>query len=388
MEIRARYTLIGAFVLAVIGAIFGFVYWLNSGGGLGQRALYRIRYENTVSGLLRGSAVLFNGVRVGEVTALQLEAKSPRQITVTVAIDPQTPVRADTRVGIDFQGLSGAPAVALTGGSPDAPLSPKAAGEPPLLLADPDAGLGLSQAAREVLKKIDAVVATNSEPLRNLIANIDQFAGALARNSNRVDGILAGIERMTGGGTKVPPRIVELAPAASFPGLGRLPAGQLVIAEPASLLSFDTAKLIVRGAEAELPALAQAQFPDTLPKILQVRVVQSFENAGYLRALGRTPEGMTPDFQLLLDIRRFDITAGPKPVAEVAFGAKLLGTNGKVVDARVLKAEAPVSALELKSIGDAIDGAFAKTLSELVVWACAAVVAAEQAPGQKKAATP
>ena len=67
MEIRARYILMGLFLLAVIAGGFGFVYWLNNSGGFGERASYRVRFENSVSGLYTGSAVLFNGIRVGEV---------------------------------------------------------------------------------------------------------------------------------------------------------------------------------------------------------------------------------------------------------------------------------------------------------------------------------
>ena len=69
METRAPYALIGLFVLAAIAAGFGFVYWLHNSGGLTERTVYRVRFENTVSGLLTGAAVLFNGIRVGEVTA-------------------------------------------------------------------------------------------------------------------------------------------------------------------------------------------------------------------------------------------------------------------------------------------------------------------------------
>ena len=99
METRAPYALIGLFVLAAIGAVFGFVYWLHNSGGLSERTVYRVRFENTVSGLLKGAAVLFNGIRVGEVTDLQLDTDNPRQITATIA-DGGTPVRADTcRIG-------------------------------------------------------------------------------------------------------------------------------------------------------------------------------------------------------------------------------------------------------------------------------------------------
>ena len=73
MEIRARYTLIGLFTLSAFAAAFAFVYWLNHAGGLTQQTLYRARFENTVSGLLKGSAVLFNGIRVGEIVASAIE---------------------------------------------------------------------------------------------------------------------------------------------------------------------------------------------------------------------------------------------------------------------------------------------------------------------------
>ena len=55
MEIRARYVQMGAFTLAVLVAGFAFVYWLNNAGSLRDRAVYRVRFEGSVSGLLRRS---------------------------------------------------------------------------------------------------------------------------------------------------------------------------------------------------------------------------------------------------------------------------------------------------------------------------------------------
>ena len=72
METRAPYAIIGLFVLAAIGAVLGFVYWLNNTGGLGERRVYRVQFDTPVSGLLVGASVLFNGIRVGEVTELKL----------------------------------------------------------------------------------------------------------------------------------------------------------------------------------------------------------------------------------------------------------------------------------------------------------------------------
>src|SRR4029079_7547749 len=78
MEPRAPFVIVGAFVLAAIVAVFGFVYWLQNTGGLGARASYRVQFEGSVPGLLVGAAVLFNGIRVGEVTELGLAPGNPR----------------------------------------------------------------------------------------------------------------------------------------------------------------------------------------------------------------------------------------------------------------------------------------------------------------------
>ncbi|MDU2928384.1 MlaD family protein, partial [Bradyrhizobium sp.] len=77
METRAPFAVIGGFVLAAIVAIFGFVYWLNNTGGLGPRTSYHVQFEGSVPGLLVGAAVLFNGIRVGEVTDLVLAPDNP-----------------------------------------------------------------------------------------------------------------------------------------------------------------------------------------------------------------------------------------------------------------------------------------------------------------------
>ena len=123
METRARYALIGLFMLAVIAASFAFVYWLENTGGFLDRASYRIQFSSPVPGLLVGSAVNFNGIRVGEVTELALDPTDPRSVVATIAVDRTTPVRTDTFVTIDFQGLTGSPVISLVGGTSNLPLA-------------------------------------------------------------------------------------------------------------------------------------------------------------------------------------------------------------------------------------------------------------------------
>src|ERR1700676_3221118 len=117
METRAPFVIVGAFVLAAIAAVFGFVYWLHNTGGVGPRATYHLQVESSGTGAFVRAAVLFNGIRVGEVTDLGLAPDSPRRVDATISVTSTTPVRADTKVGLEFQGLTGVPVIALEGGA-------------------------------------------------------------------------------------------------------------------------------------------------------------------------------------------------------------------------------------------------------------------------------
>src|SRR3954447_21459486 len=137
METRANYVVIGLFTLAVIAGAFGFVYWFSRAGDGGERATYRVVFDGAVSGLRTGGWVLFNGIKVGEVSDLRLNPQNPRQVVATVNVDRAVPVRADTRVGLDFQGLTGIASISVKGGAADAPALTADNGAVPTLTAEP-----------------------------------------------------------------------------------------------------------------------------------------------------------------------------------------------------------------------------------------------------------
>jgi phospholipid/cholesterol/gamma-HCH transport system substrate-binding protein len=199
METKANYTLIGLFTLAIVAAVFGFVYWSQHFSSGSDRAAYRVLFSSSVSGLRTGSAVLFNGIRVGEVTDLRLDAEKPSQVAAMISVDKAVKIRPDTRAGIEFQGLTGIAAVALNGGSPGEPALNGLANPPPALVASPASTQDVTQGAREVLQRIDDFIEENRSAFKSTLQNIDTFSAALARNSQRMDNILGGIETFTGG---------------------------------------------------------------------------------------------------------------------------------------------------------------------------------------------
>lgn len=389
METRARYLAIGLFTLAVIAAGFGFVYWLYSGGGFRERAVYQIRFDSPVSGLLVGSAVLFNGIRVGEVVDLDLTSADPKQVNATIAIDPAAPVRADTVVGMDFQGLTGAPVILLTGGSPTAPAPWATDGAPPVLVAEPNSGQSMTQAARATLQRLDTILADNSKPLGDVIANFKTFSDALARNSDKVDSVVAGLERMTGGAVasgKLP--IYTLTAVRKFPPLQGPKRGQIVIPEPSALMSLSSDKILIAKEGSEGASIDDAQWSDNLPVLFQAKVIESFEDSGYFQAVSRPIDGFDADVQVLTELRTFRIASAPEPTAAVAFSAKIL-SGGRIIGTRVFEATVPITATDGPAAATGLNKAFDDTVKALVLWAAANIgPPAAAAPNETRDAAP
>ncbi|MFT4120395.1 ABC-type transport auxiliary lipoprotein family protein [Bradyrhizobium sp.] len=367
METRAPYVLIGTFVLAAIVAVFGFVYWLNNTGGIGPRTSYHMQFQGPVPGLLVGAGVLFNGIRVGEVTELGLAPDNPRFVNATIAVASTTPVRADTKVGLDFQGLTGVPAVALEGGTIVA-----ASGEPRTLIADAGAGQSMTQAARDALRRVDSVLEDNSGPLKDTIANFKTFSDGLARNTGKLDGILAGLEKMTGGGTPVQKMTYDLRTPQNSGPVGKTLSASLAIPEPTAVAMLQTQRMLFSPV-GDNPGFADFLWADSIPKLVQARLIDSFENYDIAHAPLRTTDLGQTDYQLLIDIRRFRIATEGDPQVQIGLSARIVDKNGKVIASRLVETSEKLDKVEPAAAVAAFDAAFARIARELIEWTVQAV---------------
>jgi len=366
METRARYALIGLFILAVLAASFGFVYWLENKGGFGERETYRVQFESSVSGLLVGSAVLFNGIRVGDVTGVALNPAAPQQVIATISVVKFTPIREDTQVNVEQQGLTGGIAVTLTGGTSTAPLP--ADGGVPTLIAPPGVGQDWTQSARDAFQQVESILSDNAEPLKEAIENIEVFTDALARNADKVDGILAGIAKMTGASQGNAP-LYSLSAATDLPVPPKSkPDWRLVIPEPTTLLAFNTDKILTKPAPDESLPLENARWSDSLPILLQAKLVETFENAGYADAVTRTIGDFASNYQLSMDIRQFDVSTEAQPQAEIVVLAKLLSPEGEIFASRKFEVVEPAKGSDTRNYVDALSAAFDKLERELLAW--------------------
>ena len=199
METRANYALIGVFTLAVIAAAFGFVLWFSGTEKPGGRTTYKIIFTGSISGLSEGGMVLFNGVRVGAVTKIDLLPQDPSRVIALIDVDAKAPVRADTKARLEYTGLTGVASVALTGGALDAPPLPATQG-PAVIVADRSDFQDLVETARRVaaqasefFTKTNRLIDDNSASITASVKNAEKFSDALAANSDGLKDFMGAI---------------------------------------------------------------------------------------------------------------------------------------------------------------------------------------------------
>ncbi|MBB5755054.1 MlaD family protein [Prosthecomicrobium pneumaticum] len=203
METRANYATIGLFTLAVVAMCFGFVYWLARYDESGARREIRVLIPGSVTGLAVGGQVLFNGIRIGEVSRLRVNPDNPAEVEAIASVVPDAPVKEDTQATLGAQGLTGLAYIEFRGGSADEP-NLLASPETPTIVADGSGLQDLIQQAQEVVKKVDDAVGrvdslldTAAPTVQQSLENVRTFTGALAENADGVSTLMDNIGNLS-----------------------------------------------------------------------------------------------------------------------------------------------------------------------------------------------
>jgi phospholipid/cholesterol/gamma-HCH transport system substrate-binding protein len=194
METKANFIVIGAFTLAAVAGAFLFVMWIAGYGGTGTHRRYQVYFNGSVAGLSNGALVLFNGLKVGEVTNLSFVNGDPSQVVADVDVTTNAPINTDTKARLETQGLTGSAVVALVGGAVGAPELVGVDGKPPRIVAEASPTLANLQAkAESVLDLANKLLSDNSDSIHQSLTNVQTFTQALSDNSAGLDAALKGV---------------------------------------------------------------------------------------------------------------------------------------------------------------------------------------------------
>lgn len=144
---------------------------------------------------------------------------------------------------------------------------------------------------------------------------------------------------------------------------------QILVPEPTALKSLDSEQVLVRVSPSEFQYLADSRWGDRLPRMVQSKLVQAFENTGKLGGVGKPGQGLAIDYQVVTEIRSFEIDSSGPRTAKVEISVKILNDrNGSVRAQSVFAASVPVSGEGNAKFIAALNRAFAKVGAEIVDW--------------------
>ena len=168
-----------------------------------------------------------------------------------------------------------------------------------------------------------------------------------------------------------PPRQFTLTPVANFPrGLPPV-KWSLVVDEPTAARQIDTSRIALMSGPFQVDYYADVEWTDSAPAMVQLLLMQSFQNTGHLPVVVPTRQTLETDFMLLSNLRKFQVEndATGTPQATVIFEATLLKMPRRtpVATARFEKAT-PIDSKSIETVTTAFDTSLGDVMRRVVDW--------------------
>jgi phospholipid/cholesterol/gamma-HCH transport system substrate-binding protein len=185
------------------------VYFLGSARFGRSRTPY-LMYLKYAGGLEPGTDVLFGGITVGKVTAVQPDASDPTRIQIRVEVKKGTPINTKSLGKLGSVSLMSPPVVSITTGANDAPRLQSGAviaTQETVSLDDMEREVAaIAQSAQTLIAAVHTDVDNVTGDLRQVLANANDLTGE--PNRRHVADILANTDAMV---ARTSPQIDRIA---------------------------------------------------------------------------------------------------------------------------------------------------------------------------------
>lgn len=211
METRAHHFMIGSFAIGISVLTVLFLMWIGKFEFSRQYEVYMLRFEGSVSGLSKAADVLYNGIKIGEVTRLELDPQQPSHVLVYIQVERTAPVKTDSYASLETQGLTGVAAIQLAGGTKNAkPIVPKEGQDYPEIETRRSVFQQLFAGAPELINRGNAVLDRlttflnpgNQEKFGMTIQHVERLTNNLAKASDKFDSIASNLDKIIAGDAK------------------------------------------------------------------------------------------------------------------------------------------------------------------------------------------
>ena len=147
---------------------------------------------------------------------------------------------------------------------------------------------------------------------------------------------------------------------------------QLSLTSPEAARMIDSLRIAVRPSPAELQVYKGANWAKRPSDMLQDTLLRALEDSGKIPAVARQGSGISADYKLVLDLRRFEADypqPGGLPAATIEVNAKLLhAQDQKVVAARTFLEAEPASSAAIPDVVAAFDRGLSTLGGDMAGW--------------------
>ena len=161
----------------------------------------------------------------------------------------------------------------------------------------------------------------------------------------------------------------DLGAPTDFDGIRGRSNAQILVAQPTALKSLDSEMIVVRPGGSEITYFGDAQWSDRLTRVVQEKLIQTFENSGRIRSVAKPGDGVVVDYKIVTTIRAFELLDAGSTTARVALSVKIINDrNGRVRATRQFSASAPASVSSSAKGVEGIDKASQSVLKDVLAW--------------------
>jgi len=160
-----------------------------------------------------------------------------------------------------------------------------------------------------------------------------------------------------------------VAPKVSTLTAPRAAKFQLVINEPGAVRSLENDRIMVRDG-ARVAYYKGAAWTDRLPRLMQARMVEAFQNTGLVQAVGSRSDRLNADFELSTQVQAFqvEVNQGSADAYASLYVKVIDGDNGRMVASRGFEARVSTSPKDVDQMVVSLNQAFDQVLREIVPW--------------------
>lgn len=168
----------------------------------------------------------------------------------------------------------------------------------------------------------------------------------------------------------------DISAPLNVPARRKLPRTQILVPTPTALKLLDSEDIAIRTGGGAMQLLGGARWSDRLTNLVQAKVIEAFQRSGSIGGVGRPGDGLAIDYQVVIEIRSFEVRVGQggTNTAYVDLFVRLLNDRTGIVRAsQNFPAVMPVGGQGSFAFTAALDQAFQKSAADIVAWTTLAI---------------